>query len=518
MGAISLRMPSGCSPSRGTTHMPSVAGGMAVLTVVLPMSLCLTECVLTRHQESPQSGATAPRCRSCDVATHRHGADLQIADDEFGRPAISELTVRVMNLGDTEADGQVSLDVVDSTGALLRAVPIASDDRVLRVSSYDQGGKQGKAAQVRPNVELSAVLDSLARSRATYGLRASVRTLGHDVDPSNNIKVKEWGPRKRLDAGKAKKFEYVFRNGSGQLRRARWKVEHTRAPVGWLLEGLPDTSRDIWWRPGQALHQSLIMRAVESPSLGGRLETRLTLLDAGTGEVIQQHEWFQVYDTVAPMISNYRVVVTSNGMVAIQVMVGDRHSSVSERGVSTEYSLDGGQVWQSKLHRRVFEETSRVAVFETLLGPFMPNSAIWLRINALDLAGNVNTDVPPDAHAFVLPPNAEKLISDDLTVPAREASPVFDVEKLTRLLSVIGEPRDVDPPSDREVHGALSPARSTLSPALEQRRVLDARRLRADLADKHVDMVTAIPWPLRYLRRGTGSGTALSCVELVIPK
>ena len=125
----------------------------------------------------------------------------------------------------------------------------------------------------------------------------------------------------------------------------RWKLEHTAPPADWSVQGGPQATSAFEFKAGQELKGTLSMVAPEKIEEGAFLETRLSLIDDETGQVIQQREWFQVYDTIPPDVSNYRVMLTTDHRVAIEALVGDTYAVLEATGVQSEY-LDG---WRTDL-------------------------------------------------------------------------------------------------------------------------------------------------------------------------
>jgi hypothetical protein len=164
---------------------------------------------------------------------------------------------------------------------------------------------------------------------------------------------------------------------------------------------------------------------------GAFLETRISLIDDATGEIVQQREWFQVYDTIPPDISNYRIMMTPDHRVAIEALVGDKGSGVMEAtGVQTEYSTDGGRTWSARPHNYTRGNFVTPTTFEAVLGPFAPGTPLQLRFSARDTAGNVQAIVPTDASAVSVGRGAEKLL-DRTGLPGGTPSPLFFANALS---------------------------------------------------------------------------------------
>jgi hypothetical protein len=111
-------------------------------------------------------------------------------------------------------------------------------------------------------------------------------------------------------------------------------------------------------------------------------------------------------------VSNYRIVITDDHQLGIQALVADRESGVLEAtGVTTEYSIDGGRTWSSRAHNYTTGNFVRPTTFETVLGPFVAGTTVLLRFSASDTAGNVQSIIPDDAVAIIVPANARELLA-----------------------------------------------------------------------------------------------------------
>lgn len=150
------------------------------------------------------------------------------------------------------------------------------------------------------------------------------------------------------------------------------------------------------------------------------------------GAVPQQHERFAVADTIPPMLSSYRAVLFRDGRVAIQVHVGDRQSGVSESGVATHYSLNGGKTWLRQVHSSIEDDFGRPATFETTLGPFEGGTELLIGVSARDLVGNTSRGLPVDAGVLVAPMNMERVL-DTFGSSGVDGNPVFSHEAIARL-------------------------------------------------------------------------------------
>lgn len=325
---------------------------------------------------------------------------------------VEEVEVRVRNLGSEPGEGRLSVDILDEYGRVLLHLDPPDEQKIVRVPAVDRGGLEGKIVRMKANWQLNNLIDRFDRARIRYNVRGTVETLGKDSDPFDNIKVKSWNIPFRVRPGFTNVYNYTYKNNSDQPIDVQWVFEHTPYPTGWKIEGVPQDKSTFALKPGQVIHGALIMKAPDTLEEGSFVEARLTLTDTKTRLPFQQNEWFQVYDTRPPHVSNYRIVLTDDHHVGIQVLVADKESGVLEAtGVTTEYSLDGGRTWSTRAHNYTTGNFVGPTTFETVIGPFQANTAVQLRFSASDTAGNIQAIIPDDAIAIVVPANARELLA-----------------------------------------------------------------------------------------------------------
>jgi hypothetical protein len=347
---------------------------------------------------------------------------------------VEEVEVRVRNLGTSPGDGRVFVDVLDETGKILLHLEPPDDQKIVHLPAVDMGGREGKILRMKASWELNALIDSYDQTRTRYDVKATVETVGADKNPFDNSKVKSWNIPFRVDPGMLKVYNYIFKNHLPTPVTLRWVFEHTPYPAGWEIKGVPSAPDPFTLTGGQEIRGALTMLAPNKIEEGAFLEARLSLANAADGTVFEQHEWFQVYDTEPPQVSNYRVVLTDDHRVAIQALVADKGSGVLEAtGVRTEFSVDGGRTWAAKAHNYKTGNFVRPTLFETVLGPFAPGTVVQTRFTALDTAGNATTVIPNDASGFEAPPNATQLIEQAYLFPRTQPNPIFDLDRLKEL-------------------------------------------------------------------------------------
>jgi hypothetical protein len=382
----------------------------------LPKKLAPTEAILAGDASGPAS---------------RPGMSIAWRNAE----QVEEVEVRVQNLGNEAGEGKVYVDVLDETGKILLHLEPPDDQKVVRLPAADRGGRQGKILRMKASHELNTLIDRYDRVRIRYGVRATIETVGKDKNPFDNSKIKSWNIPFTVRPGFLNAYNYIYKNHSDKAVKVRWKFEHTPYPAGWEIKGFPTAEKPFELQPGQQLVGHLTMLAPEKIEEGAFLEARLSLVNDGDGSLFQQHEWFQVYDTEPPHVSNYRVILTDDHRVAIQALISDKGSGVLEAtGVTTEFSSDGGRTWATRAHNYKNGNFVRPTLFETVLGPFAPDTSIQVRLSARDTAGNAQTVIPEDASGITAPPKAGKLLLEKAYIfPRTRPNPIFDLTDFNKL-------------------------------------------------------------------------------------
>jgi hypothetical protein len=286
--------------------------------------------------------------------------------------------------------------------------------------------------------ELNALIDRNDLTHTQYGVMATIEPLQADADPFNNRKCKTWNVPFRVSREATNVFNFAIANHETEPKKFKWRFVHTDLPRGWEISGAPDDGKEFTLAPGASAHGTLLLRAPTEINQGSFLESRIALVEAETGKVYRQHEWFQVFDEIPPELSNYRAILLPDHTIAIQALVADRHSGVLEAtGVTTQFSVDDGKTWARKAHNYKVGNFVNPTLFETVLGPFAPDTRVQVRITALDTAGNAQTLIPTDATAFKAPAGSEKLIQMAYIFPRTQANPIFEVERLKELTAAV---------------------------------------------------------------------------------
>ncbi|UGY16773.1 hypothetical protein HAP48_0004325 [Bradyrhizobium septentrionale] len=343
---------------------------------------------------------------------------------------VEEIEVRVRNLGNQPGEGRVWVDVLGESGNRILRLEPPDELKIIRLPAYGNGGREGKIVRMKSSRELNNIIDQFDRDKRRYHVQATVETIGmKDANIGDNIKTKSWNVPHRVEPKQRNAFNYVYKNVEDKPVRVRWLFERTPYPANWKITGIPASNAPFVVAPGEEIRGALTMDAPQQIEQGAFVEARLSLVNADTGVVWQQREWFQVFDLIPPVVTDYRLVLTDDRRIAIQALVSDQGSGVLEAtGVSTQYSTDGGLTWASKAHNYKAGNFVVPTLFEAVLGPFAPGTDVQIRFNAKDTAGNSSSLIPDAATAVLAPKGAEKLIDLATVFPRTQPNAVFTLE------------------------------------------------------------------------------------------
>lgn len=343
---------------------------------------------------------------------------------------VEEVEVRVRNLGDTAAEGRVWVDILDEEGKPILQLEPPDDMKTVRIPAVKDGGREGKILRMKSSRELNNIIDQFDRERRRYDVRATVETVGAvDVNPLDNTKGKSWNVPHRVAPDYTNVFNYVFKNDTAEPKTVRWLLERTPYPSGWKIEGIPASSDPFVLAPNQAIRGTLSMKAPSILNEGDFLEARLSLVDVTKNAIWQQREWFQVYDTIPPTVTDYRLVTTADHRIGIQVLVSDKGSGVLEAtGVTTQFSTNRGLTWAGASHNYKSGNFVVPTLFEAVIGPFAPGTDLQIRFNALDTAGNGTSVIPDAAIGISAPAGAEKLLDLATVFPRTLPNAIYNLD------------------------------------------------------------------------------------------
>ena len=332
-------------------------------------------------------------------------ADLD--QNNYNRPAILiawrntaqilEVEVLITNKGKDQGQGRVHVDVLDEYGKTLARMP-AGDGVLATVPGRDEGGKEGLLVQIGGSKALNRLIDRLDRDHQKYYIRATVDTIGKDLNPLDNIKVKSYGQNYRAKPGAVHFFDYYFTNTTDQPQSLRWYLDMSPLPKGWEMEARPEPGHTMTLAPGQSIQGNILVRAPREILEGDRLEIRMSGLNANN-EVVAQTEWHLVNDNDPPEIISPSITVANENKVDIEVTAHDILSGIYEAsGMRAEYSTDGGATYSTRVISYVYGSFVNPTLFKTQLGPFADNTDVQVTLSAMDTAGNIERTQPVTLH------------------------------------------------------------------------------------------------------------------------
>jgi hypothetical protein len=311
---------------------------------------------------------------------------------------IEEVEVRLRNLGSEEGRGEVSVDILDEEGRIELHLEPLSYNRTVSVPPRDQGGFEGKVVKMAADRRLNRLIDLYDRIRKPYSVRATVRTLGAvDANIRDNVKFKSFNVPFVAKPGFRHTYNYRFVSDAPGPRRVVWRLESTTLPDGWQLSGSPVPKEAFAYDPKTPLSGFVSFDIPATAKEGEMVELRASLVDAATGEVIQQKELFLAQDTTPPTMSEIRIrtqqaiqLQMAQGMVRIDLQVSDFGSGVLEAsGVWIEFSTDDGRTFAQKSGAYATGNFVAPTSFIAEIGPFRSGTKVLMFIGAMDSAGNV---------------------------------------------------------------------------------------------------------------------------------
>jgi hypothetical protein len=348
-----------------------------------------------------------------------------------------------------------------------------NDGKPISVGCARAGGIDGREFTISGIPAVDRVVDSLLQSEDRFAIRVIVETAGSDADESDNMSTRDFGAWTKMlpNAEFSTSVAFVIPVSTSAMRLA---TDLKGPQVQWLS----DSTDVISTTPDTVYRKTIHLRTLDMLPHGSVLMARLTLLDSATGKMISQYERFAAFDTVPPVISSYRMLLFHDGQVAIQVQVGDQHSGVSARGVTTLLSSDGGRSWRRVVHRAIEDDFGRPAIFEAYAGLVPNDSSLLVAIQAQDLVGNWGNVIPDDATVWRVPGASEGA----LALPRRfleYGNPVFAPEQLHQTTS-LGEGATILGVSDRR-HSNLT------TDVFEARRVRELSEIVHEFAKWGID-------------------------------
>lgn len=444
--------------------------------------------------------------------------NLGIADNDWdGRAAIRDDAVRVRNLGQYPATGDISVEVIRHDATVIWPREGSSSFTPAWLPARHQGGDIGRWYKIPNAIGLKSLLDSLDSRGERYTMTATIVTHGSDSDWSDNVKARESEASASVRLSSSMAWHVEFRNRNRTEPRVRLKLEPTPLPSGWRLTTPVGDSTFVDWPRNGIVKADLVLITPATARHGSSAAIRLSAVDVRS-RIVAQRAWYVVFDTLAPFMGSYRLLVLSDQRVAIQVNGGDEHSGIRRRGVVTEYSLDDGRSWRGEAHDHKVGDAGWPSTFEVVFGPFRKGQRILVRLSAVDVAGNVRHGIPADASAFLVPVASNRVIHRTQTLASGAAHWILTLPEAGDSNAVIS-PEDLDPPGlDAARQDSSRSARHRASVAhLAQRRMQDLRELETLLDTLGLDPARIVRLPLERLASRQRTNRGEDVLGVVIP-
>jgi hypothetical protein len=236
----------------------SASGRIGVIACAALGVVGLMSPAISGHSQSPHKGVNLGVCN----------------EQKTSRPRIEGLDICVRNLGDSEGQGAVFVELLDSAGSVLLRVDQDAGRGLVRIPPYRLGGKEGTVVRINPTLDFLAIVETLESRARHYSIRGTIETLGRDADPSDNARVKEFNSASKVVPAEARELRYAFRNHDAQVRHVRLVMHRVSSPIEWSVEGAPSESAAFEWSPGHRARScaeplrcdlQLVYRRVVSP-------------------------------------------------------------------------------------------------------------------------------------------------------------------------------------------------------------------------------------------------------------
>jgi hypothetical protein len=305
---------------------------------------------------------------------------------------ILEVEVEVKNYGDEQAEGYLSLAILDEFGKVLDYSPKTIDQSIkVTLPPYSKGGGEGKIIQTHGNKELNLLIDELDRVHARYFLKTEIKTIGNDKDYANNTSVKSFNVNSRL-LPKAKHFyDYYFKNTQNMPQTVAWTVDKSNVKEGWIVDTYPSDKQVVTLQPNEIIQGYAIVTTPAALVEGDNIDIRIAAKSIERGIYIGQSECYLVYDKTPPEISDYGYMIDStNGMITVFLTANDVTSMLKEAsGMKVDYTVDG-VTYSSKV--LAYKDGNFVGPtrFGADIGGFSKGTDVHMVLVAEDIAGNIS--------------------------------------------------------------------------------------------------------------------------------
>ena len=161
-------------------------------------------------------------------------------------------------------------------------------------------------------------------------------------------------------------------------------------PDSWQFETYPPNGTILKMKPGQVIQGVASLKTPSDLVNGDHVDVRFTAVNTNGEEVVDGAEWYAVYDTTNPKITDLDYSIDEDtGNIRIYVAAVDDDSMIKEAsGVRVEYSTDGGITYSNRVLAYLDGNFVGPTRFQTDLGPFAQGASIDMSVIVEDISGN----------------------------------------------------------------------------------------------------------------------------------
>ena len=361
----------------------------------------------------------APTVASAQNASEpKHGADLGIGRGlDSHRPnilvawrnseRILEVEILVRNFGDRTGRGLVHLEICDEEGRqLLTTKPFE-----VTVPARADGGEQGVIVQTKGFRMMNIMFDELDRLDQRYKLRATVETVGGDLNPMDNVATKAFNVDSRALPASVNTYRYRIANTADTAVKATVFVDHTKVPANWTMTADPASETEITLAPREVFMGYLTVNTPKNVLEGDYIDVSAGLAVAKNSQrvVLDRDEWYLVATSQPPQVDAPTARAEADGTVRVNVAAFDPISGIKEAsGVQVAYSLDHGTTFSTRVMAYTRGNFYDKTWFEGTLGPFADGVEVKPVVTVSNNAGIVRRFDLPAVKIRSTPVDADK--------------------------------------------------------------------------------------------------------------
>lgn len=309
---------------------------------------------------------------------------------------ILEVEIEVKNLSPRQAQGELKLQILDEDGNILDYGPHADEEPInVTLPPAELGGREGRILQMHGTKEINQLIDRLDRANERYSLRAMVVQQGEQLAPNKNVVAKTFNVDSRLRPAAQHFYAYYFTNTSGKPVDAQWQMQYARLPQGWELTSSIENGSTRTLSAGETVQGVLYLRTPNELRPGQHIDVRVAATVPETGELVGVSEWYAVYNTSPPTITDAGYELDpKTGAVSVHVTAVDNDSMLKEAsGARVEYSTDGGTTFSSRVLAYADGNFVGPTRFLTDLGPFATGTHLAMTLIVESISGNKTTRI-----------------------------------------------------------------------------------------------------------------------------